>query len=201
VELTKTIDAKKVKTGDEVEAKVTQDMKAGNGEVIMPKDTKVMGRITEAQARSKEQKESQVGIAFDHVVMKNGAGGPLPLPMSIQAIIAPLNPNNNDSAGTAQPSSMPNAGGASPGGRAAGMGAGTPPPVSSPSVATEESPTNSQSGNNTRPPITGKTQGVVGMSNVQLSIAANPAEGSIVSSEKSNVKLESGTMMLLKVNQ
>jgi hypothetical protein len=32
VQLTKTIDAKKVKTGDEVEAKVTQDLTTGNGE-------------------------------------------------------------------------------------------------------------------------------------------------------------------------
>src|ERR1700733_11843107 len=49
VELTKTIDAKKVKVGEEVMAKVTQDMKARDV-VIVPKDTKVMGRVTEAQA-------------------------------------------------------------------------------------------------------------------------------------------------------
>ena len=71
VQLTKTIDAKKVKTGDEVEAKVTQDLTTGNGEVVLPKDTKVVGHITEAQTRSKEQKESQIGIAFDHTVGKN----------------------------------------------------------------------------------------------------------------------------------
>ena len=40
VQLTKTIDAKKVKTGDE--AKVTQDLITGNGEVVLPKDTKVV---------------------------------------------------------------------------------------------------------------------------------------------------------------
>src|SRR5882672_3737929 len=62
VSLTKTIDAKKVKTGDEVVAKVTQDMKNNAGDVIVAKDTKVVGHVTEAQARSKEQKESEVGI-------------------------------------------------------------------------------------------------------------------------------------------
>src|SRR6201997_5302769 len=86
VQLTKTIDAKKAKTGDPVEAKVTQDLKTDNGDVLVPKDTKVVGRVTEAQARSKDQKESQVGIAFDHAVMKNG--GDVPLPMSIQAVIS-----------------------------------------------------------------------------------------------------------------
>ena len=42
VELTKSVDAKKVKSGDGVEARVTQDLKAGNGQVIVPKDTKVI---------------------------------------------------------------------------------------------------------------------------------------------------------------
>src|ERR1700730_13518110 len=83
VQLTKTIDAKKAKTGDEVEAKVTQDLKTGNGQVVVPKDTRVLGRVTEAQVRSKEQKESQVGIAFDRAVIKDA--GEVPLPMSIQA--------------------------------------------------------------------------------------------------------------------
>jgi hypothetical protein len=43
---------------------------------------------------------------------------------------------------------------------------------------------------------------VVGISNLTLSPPANNStEGSVVTSEKNNVKLESGTMMLLRVNQ
>jgi len=71
--LTKTIDAKKAKKGDEVVAKVTQDMKTTSGEVLVPKDTKVLGRVTKAQARNKEQKESEVAIAFDSAVTKDGS--------------------------------------------------------------------------------------------------------------------------------
>jgi len=78
VELTKSIDAKKVKAGDEVVAKVTMDLKTNSGEIVVPKDTKVVGHVTEAQTRSKEQKDSQVGIIFDRAVMKNG-GQPQPL--------------------------------------------------------------------------------------------------------------------------
>jgi len=52
VSLTKTIDAKKAKTGEEVVAKVTQDMKTTTGEVLVPKDTRIVGHVTEAQARS-----------------------------------------------------------------------------------------------------------------------------------------------------
>lgn len=197
VQLTKSIDAKKVKAGDEVEAKVTQDMKAGNGEVIVAKDTKVVGRVTEAQARNKEQKESQLGIAFDRAVMKSG--GDVNLPMSIQAIIAPsyLNPTNS-SGGEAAGQPQSTSGGAPQGnpnprgGNAGGAQASAAPPTSA-------GPTEDKSANAARQPITGNTQGVLGIPNLKLS-TADTAQGSVVSSEKNNVKLESGTMMLLRVN-
>ena len=84
VQLTKTVDAKKAKTGDPIVAKVTMDMTTSTGEVLVPKDTKVMGHITEAQARTKEQKESQLGIAFDHAILKDGTQ--IPVSFAIQAI-------------------------------------------------------------------------------------------------------------------
>jgi hypothetical protein len=206
VQLTKTIDAKKVKTGDEVEAKVTQDLTTGNGEVVLPKDTKVVGHVTEAQTRSKEQKESQIGIAFDHIVGKNR--DTVQLPMSIQAIIAPpsLNSGNHSVAGESAglPASAQTPGGMSPGnssGRSTGMGTGTPHQAPSPSTAGGQESASTQTSTDVRQPITGNTQGVVGISNLQLAMAANSAQGSVVSSEKSNVKLESGTLMLLRVNQ
>ena len=94
MQLTQTIDAKKAKPGDEVVTRVTMDLKTNSGEVIVPKDTKVVGHVTEAQARSKEQKESQVGIAFDRAVLKDGE---VSLPMSIQAVIAPPSNDANSS--------------------------------------------------------------------------------------------------------
>src|SRR5229473_4401433 len=205
VQLTKTIDAKKAKTGDEVEAKVTQDLKTQNGEVVVPKDTKVLGHVTEAQARSKEQTESQVGIAFDRAVMKDR--GDVPLPMSIQAIIAPptLNPNNNNNAGGESPNqpAATSSPGAMPGGNSgrSTTGGGTPPQTPTSPPAGSESSSIAQAGANAHQPITGSTQGVVGISNLKLAPATNASEGSVVSSEKTNVKLESGTFMLLRVNQ
>ena len=49
--------------------------------------------------------------------------------------------------------------------------------------------------------ITANTQGVVGMPDMKLSTAGEGTLGSVVTSEKKNVKLDSGTLMLLKVNQ
>jgi len=204
VELTKGIDAKKAKSGDPVEAKVTMDLKTDSGEVLVPKDTKVLGHVTEAQARSKEQKESQVGIAFDHAVMKSGSN--MPLPLSIQAVVSPSvanggNNNNASNEGTGPSASPPSSGGVAPTtGSRGGMGTGTPPPQA-PSVGAGMPPgASSQAGGNAHEPITGRTEGVVGISNLKLAPAAQPTQGSVLTSEKNNVKLESGTLILLKVN-
>ncbi len=199
--LTKTIDAKKAKTGDEVVAKVTQDMKTTSGEILVPKDTKVMGHITQAQARNKEQKESEVAIAFDRTVTKDGSE--MQMPMSIQAIIGPQNngPQNSNAGGGS--GDMGASSPASPNPNGAGRpGMGGTSAASAPSGSAGEMPGDAQNGGSARPPITANTQGVVGISNLTLSAnAPNPAQGSVVASEKNNVKLESGTMMLLRVNQ
>jgi len=202
VRLAKTIDAKKAKAGDEVVAKVTMDMKTNSGEVVVPKDTRVVGHVTEAQARNKEQKESQVGIAFDHAVLKSGD---VNLPMSIQAVIAP--PSNNANSGGGVEQGAPAGGGGAAtssmgGGRSGSTGgagqtqASSPAPNSVPTTGTD-----TQQQGNARPPINGNTQGVVGISNLKLEAGQNTTQGSVLSSEKNNVKVESGTMLLLKVTQ
>jgi hypothetical protein len=204
VQLTKGVDAKKAKTGDEVDARVTQDLKSGSGALLVPKDTKVIGHVTEAQARSKEQKESQVTITFDHAVMKDGHD--VSLPMSIQAIISPqaLNPGNNSAdAGAPQSSAGGSAGSPNTNSGGAGARAGSSPGAG---MNQQQSPMNTppsgQSGGGAaQPQITANTQGVVGISDMKLSAAGETNQGSVVSSEKNNVKLENGTLMLLRVNQ
>jgi hypothetical protein len=204
VSLTKTIDAKKAKTGDEVVAKVTQDMKNSAGEVIVAKDTKVVGHVTEAQARTKEQKESEVGIAFDRAVMKNGSE--MQMPMSIQAIIGPQdnsqqNSQNNAGGGTGYGSAPGGTTSNSNTGRAGGMAGSAPSSTPSPSAGAS-APGDAQQAPSARPPITAQTKGVVGISDLKLTSTAPAAnQGSVVSSDKNSVKLESGTLMLLRVNQ
>ncbi|MGC2448461.1 MAG: hypothetical protein WA477_12520 [Candidatus Sulfotelmatobacter sp.] len=203
VELARTVDSKKAKTGEEVVATVTQDMKTNTGEVLVPKDTKILGHVTEAQPRNKQQKESELGIAFDHAVVK---GDQMPLPMSIQAVIFPQTNNpasaaGGDSGGGAPaPTPSSSMGGA----RSGSMGGSSPQPASPQGQnyppgggASDTAPQTSA-----RPPITGNTQGVIGMPDVKLETAAqNTAQGSVMTSEKNNVKIEKGTMLLLRVSQ
>jgi hypothetical protein len=200
VQITKGVDAKKAKTGDEIDARVTTDLKTNSGEIILPKDTKVVGHVTEAQARTKEQKGSQVAISFDHAVMKDGHN--VPLPMSIQAIISPQaltpNPSNND-AGAGQ-SPAPDSGGAPSGGSGHNAGSGAGMSQSRPPSAPTTGNDSTSSSGNSRPTITANTQGVLGISGMKLAAAEEANQGSVVSSEKNNVKLEDGTLMLLRVN-
>jgi hypothetical protein len=204
VQLTKTVDAKKAKQGQEVVAKVTQDLQGSSGQVIVPKDTTVVGHVTEAQARSKDQKESQLAISFDRMDIKGGEQ--MQLPMSIQAIIAPPNRNanqasaNNPSPGQT-PSSSPDVGTGAPGSGAGGRGgmATNTPSAPQPTENPGNTPTK-QTGAASMPQITGETRGVVGISNLTLSPAQDAAQGSVVTSEKNNVKLEDGTFLLLRVS-
>jgi hypothetical protein len=70
-ELSKTIDAKKAKTGDPVTALLLADVMS-KGRIVARHDAKLMGHVTEAQQHSKENPESRLGIVFDKVMLKDG---------------------------------------------------------------------------------------------------------------------------------
>jgi hypothetical protein len=131
--------------------------------------------------------------------MKNGSE--MQMPMSIQAIIGRQN-NQNSAGGSAE--GVPNGGtGSYPSAsRAGGMSGSTPSPMPSAPTVGGNMPSDKPTEANARPPITAQTEGVVGISDLKLTTPEPTAnQGSVVSSEKNNVKLESGTLMLLRVNQ
>ena len=70
-ELSKTVDAKKAKVGDPVTAQLLADVVA-RGKIVVRRDSKLIGHVTEAQPRSKENPESRLGIAFDKIIVKGG---------------------------------------------------------------------------------------------------------------------------------
>src|SRR6202140_1099617 len=82
-ELSKPVDVRKNKPGAEVIAKTTEHVKS-DGKVVLPKGSKIVGKVTQAQARAKGQDESQLGIAFDHAILKDGTQ--MPVSFAIQAV-------------------------------------------------------------------------------------------------------------------
>ena len=144
VELAKTLDAKKVKAGDKIEAKIVVDLLSG-GEVLIPKGSKVTGHISDVKARSKESKDSMVAIVFEQLSTKDG--GDLAIQATIQALGPPVDSGPNSSSMAGGP--IGSSGGSMPGG-----GAG---------------PSSGGSGHSLNP----SSQGVVGMRGLSLSTSGS----------------------------
>src|SRR5438270_139785 len=84
--LNKSVDSKKNKQGDEVTAKTTADV-LSQGKIVIPRNSKLIGHITEAKAKANGESESALGMAFDRAVLKNGQE--VSLNATIQALAAP----------------------------------------------------------------------------------------------------------------
>src|SRR5262249_56050197 len=69
VELSDSLNAKKLKPGDKVKAQVSQDVLA-HGRVLIPAESKLLGHVTEANGRS-ENEESRLGLVFDKILLKH----------------------------------------------------------------------------------------------------------------------------------
>ena len=194
LELSKSVDARKNKANDKIEAKTSMDLLL-HGQIVIPRNTKIIGHVTEAKAHSKESPNSTVGLAFDRVLMKDGRE--LPLQAAVQAIARPLQPVlafPADDPMTANPGGLPSA---SQGQRATMAGSPTPPPTSlypAGSAAGSRSDSMAPLGS-TVSPLGPTSKGVVGMKG--LSLTSGPA--SVVSSNTDNVHLDSGTQLILRV--
>src|ERR1700691_3054605 len=57
VELAKSVDARKAKADDKVEARLTMDM-LSHGEIVIPRGTKITGRVTTATPKTRHTPES-----------------------------------------------------------------------------------------------------------------------------------------------
>jgi hypothetical protein len=193
VELSKSLDAKKTKANDRIEGRTATDLLA-HGQIVIPRNTKIIGHVTEAKARSKASPDSMVGIIFDRMLLK---GREIPLQLTVQAIARPLqfgsNPEGN----------MPRAdhpGGASMPGQRGPLGDAStqrvPPaypgdlaPISDPMAPNSAS-------NSTVVPLSPTNKGVVGMKGLSLD-ASGPA--AVLRSDIGNVHLDSGTQLILLV--
>lgn len=184
VELSKTLDAKKAKAGDKIEARIPADV-LSHGKIVIPRTARMIGHVTEAKPHSKESPDSRVGVAFDRLVMKDGQE--VPLQAAVQAISRPLQ--------LVQPDSYMDkgAGMASGSSAAAGGTIATRSPERVASVPMDASGTEPVS---TVAPLAATSQGVVGMKGLALT---SSGQSSVVSSQTGNVRLESGTQMILRV--
>lgn len=204
-ELSKSIDAKKAKVGQEVVAKSRGDLRDTNGNLVIPKGAKIIGHVTQAKAASKQDPQSNLGIIFDKVEVKHGKeAGEIGMHAGIQAL---AKPQPSSMMQEQEPAGAPGGSGAAPSGGRPGMGGGSRPggmPSGSGAQAQgqggEAGGSEGQAGAASNgPAITANSHGVIGDSNLTLSPQASPTEGSVITSGHGNVKLDSGTLLVLRV--
>ena len=200
VELSKSLDAKKLKPNDKFEARTALDL-LSHGQIVIPRNTRIIGRVTDAKAHSKQSPDSLLGIAFERVMLKDGRE--LPLQAAVQAIARPLQTsppvsNNEDDPMGASASGVPPspgqrgtrigtpAGGTpvpDPSGYPVGGGSGLPPDPNNPNSSTVS-------------PLGPTSKGIVGIKGLSLE---STGTASIVTSKTDNVRLSSGTQLILRV--
>jgi Bacterial conjugation TrbI-like protein len=185
-ELSKSLDAKKAKTGDPVEAKTTMDV-LSQGKILMPRNTRIVGHVTSAKAHSKESPDSRIGIVFDRAIMKDGRE--LSLTPSVQAIGAPINQNASSTSERATPGGAYDVAGQQIGDVQGHMDGGP----RTESTATENPTRYSHSSAAALGP---NSQGVIGLKGLELK---NPGQSSVVSCGNKNVHLDGGTQLILRV--
>ena len=202
--LVKPVDARKNKPGDEVVAKTTKDVKS-EGRVVIPRGSKIVGHVTEVKAREKGQAESAVSVVFDHVVLKDGSH--MPLSLTVQAVgsgatTAQAEDDSLMSSGNTAATSSVNAAGSSMTRTGTGLVGGvrsttgglvnTAGSVGGSAVDTGAGASSSLNSN---------SQGVIGLHGLNLASTASGSSSGTFTSQGSNVHLDSGTQMILRVQK
>jgi hypothetical protein len=193
VELSKSLDAKKSKANDRIEARTATDLLA-HGHIVVPRNTKIIGRVTEAKARSKESPDSLVGITFDRMLLKDGRE--VPLQVAVQAIARPLQLGPGMSGNSQRADrGLPMPGQRAPMGDASTQGVPASYPGDLAPIPDPMAP-NSPTSMSTSIPLSPTSKGVVGISGLSLDTSGPAA---VLSSNTGNVHLESGAQMILRV--
>ena len=185
--------------------KLTQDF-LSNGKIVIPRNSKVVGHVAKAKASSRDDKKSMLGLVFDKIEVKDGAD--VPLNATVQGIGAPISTNNSSDGGgygnpgMASPSQTNPSGmnGSSPMGGSGSSGANPSPSAMGGSGGNSNG--SMPNGPDTMPmgqhstPLPRTFQGVSGLKG--LSLSQGQMQDAVISSDDHNVKLDSGTQILLR---
>jgi hypothetical protein len=221
--LSKPLDARRAAPGDPVTATLAQDVES-DGEVVLPRGTALVGRVTEAQPRQRRAAaangagDSRLGILFDKAVLRDGRE--VPVNATIRAVAAAEAAVSSGADGF--DGRAAGAGGAAAAGHGAGGGliggaaggvtgaaGGTLGTVGSigGNVGGAASATLGGAASASAGAVGGLgaagrlrpgSRGVFGLRGIDIAAAAaGSARSSVLSSRTGNVELERGTQMLL----
>jgi hypothetical protein len=86
-QINRDLNVRKLKAADRITAKVLQDLVLG-GKIVIPRNSKLIGRVAEAQATSQADSVARLALVFERVDLKDG--GTLSLHGVIQALAPPM---------------------------------------------------------------------------------------------------------------
>lgn len=191
-QLQKTLDVKDAEVGDSVILKVTKEVRQ-EGEVVVPKGAKLIGRVTEVQEKTKNSAISKLSVAFDRIEGKN-------LNAPINATIVSVTQTTVNAAADVFSSDISSnsssSGSASSGGLLGGVGSAAG------SVVNTATNTVGNAANNTGQTLGGATQTVGrAINGIQISQSADASiNGSTtLSSQNKNLRLEKGATFRLQL--
>lgn len=85
VDLPRTLDAKKLKQGEEIQARVTADLIYA-GKIIVPREAKVIGKVEDLKLAAKDDPETRLLLAFEKIVIRDGREFQFEYPAFVQAL-------------------------------------------------------------------------------------------------------------------
>jgi hypothetical protein len=166
-----TIDAQKAKAGDEIAARTSEAVKE-DGRMVVPKGAKLMGHVVEVKVRGDDQ-PSRLVLSFDRAVPDGGKE--IPINASIASI--------SRAQGTAAPSNMQQG------------DMGVPSRAGDAAAAAKQG---HSSGSPAAPPARAGTKEHSGPSTGAFTLQQH-AMRTVISSNSENVRLASGTQLLMQI--
>jgi hypothetical protein len=208
--LSKPVDAGKAKPGDPVEARASKDVRSG-GEVVVPRGSKLMGRVTESRPRGNASAEgesaSRLGIVFDRAVLKDGNSVALNGAVTSLGAAQAAGSRGSAGAGGSVAGSSAGAAGGLAGtvggtvGGVAGVTTGATGTVGAAAGGTASAAARSAGsvgGFDAAGSLRSGSRGVFGLRGLEIAGGGSgAAAGSVISSSERTVHLESGTQMLI----
>ena len=178
-ELTKALDARKARRGDVVAARVVQEVRVGDK--VIAKGSMLVGQVEEVRLLAKGEVDSALAVVFGKMISKDGRESWVPT--LLQAIGAGMAAESDEDA--PDPSTHVHDRSAC----VPGMD----------TVRSTMGGSNSASASHPRR-LTAASVGVMGISDITLSShVTNDMVTSLITSAKRNVKLESGTQLVLRL--
>lgn len=187
-ELSKSLDAKKAKPGDKVELKTSMDL-LSQGQIVIPRSSKIEGHVTSAKPHTKDAPDSELGITFDRILIKNGKE--LPMQAVIQAIAPPVIIINDAPGSPAAIGTPP------PGQQSGNVGSADAPGTalsSTPQIPSMTAPAPASSARGATV-LTSESHGAVGIKGTAV---GGTKEANLITSSSQNVHLDGGTQFMLK---